>query len=406
MESSMTGRHRAAITIVFAVHGMVGASFVTRVPWFADHFSLNAGQLGIALLCPAFGAFLTMPTASRIVHRLGGRAATRLLIALWCAALALPALMPSMPVLCLALLLYGAAAGTSDVAMNGLGVVIERGLGRSIMSSLHGSWSVGGLVGAGIGALITYADVDARIHLAGMAALLLVFGLLVCARLPEAATDPEGAKPPRFALPGKAVIGVGLVGFCAAFIEGATHDWTAVYIVKVTEASAGTAALGFSFFAGTMALARIFGDLVVQRIGAVNTVRASGVLAALGTGIVALSRQPVLAICGFVLIGAGVAVIIPLAIAAAGRASTIPSQGIAGLVTIMYPAGLVSPGAMGGVANATSLPVSFAMLTGIAVVMLVLAGALRTKAAGGGGGTGGAGGTEGAAAGTAASVAA
>ncbi|MEV0645425.1 MFS transporter [Phytomonospora sp. NPDC050363] len=377
----MTRRDRVTITMVFAVHGMVGASFLTRVPWLADRLELGHGELGLALICPAIGAFLTMPMASGIVHRLGGRSATRLLILLWTMALAVPALMPSLPALCVALLLYGAAAGTSDVAMNAQGVLIERGLGRSIMSSLHGFWSVGALVGAGIGAAITYAEVDARVHLGVMAALMIVVGLYFCGRLPEARTRPEDAKPPRFVLPGKAIIGVGIVGFCAAFIEGAAHDWTTVFVANVTESSQGTAALAFSFFAATMALARIVGDMVVQRIGPVWTVRGSGILAIAGTLVVSVSRDPVPAIAGFVLIGLGVAVIIPLAISAAGRASTVPSQAIAGVVTIMYPAGLVSPGAMGGVAEVTSLPWSFVMLGGVAVVMLVLAGAVRERGA-------------------------
>ncbi|MBB6038102.1 MFS transporter [Phytomonospora endophytica] len=377
----MTRRDRVTITMVFAVHGMVGASFLTRVPWLAERLDLSNGQLGIALVCPAIGAFLTMPLTSGIVHRLGGRAATRLLIVLWCAAISLPALMPSLPALCAALLLQGAAAGTADVAMNAQGVQIERGLGRSIMSSLHGFWSVGALAGAGIGAAITYADVDARIHLAGMSALLIGLGLYYTGRLPEAATKSDDAKPPRFVLPGRAVIGVGIVGFCAAFIEGAAHDWTTVFVAKVTESSQGTAALAFSFFAATMAVTRIVGDLVVQRIGPVWTVRASGVSAIAGTVIVALSRDPAPAIAGFVLIGLGVAVIIPLAISAAGRASAVPSQAIAGVVTIMYPASLFSPGAMGGVAELTSLPWSFVMLGAVALVMLGLAGAVREKKA-------------------------
>lgn len=377
----MTRRDRVTITMVFAVHGMVGASFLTRIPWITERLDLSHGQLGVALICPAVGAFLTMPMASGIVHRLGGRAATRLLILLWCAAISLPALMPSLPALCAALLLQGAAAGTSDVAMNAQGVLIERGLGRSIMSSLHGFWSVGGLAGAGIGAAITYADVDARIHLAGTAALLVVVGLFFTGRLPEAATRPEDAKPPRFVLPGKAIIGVGIVGFCAAFIEGAAHDWTTVFVANVTESSQGTAALAFSFFAATMAVTRIVGDLVVQRIGPVWTVRASGLAAVAGTGIVALSRDPAPAIAGFVLIGLGVAIIIPLAISAAGRASAMPAQAIAGVVTIMYPASLFSPGAMGGVAELTSLPWSFVMLGAVGLVMLCLAGAVGEKRA-------------------------
>ena len=41
--------------------------------------------------------------------------------------------------------------------MNAQGVLLERRLGRSIMSGLHGMWSVGSLAGAGVGVLAAQA---------------------------------------------------------------------------------------------------------------------------------------------------------------------------------------------------------------------------------------------------------
>ncbi|GLZ76017.1 MFS transporter [Actinorhabdospora filicis] len=376
MAERMTRRDRVTITMVFAVHGMVGASFVTRIPWISQHLDLSPGQLGVALLCPAAGAFLLMPTAARVVHRLGYRAATRLLIVLLGASLALPALMPNLATLCVALFLYGAAAGTSDVAMNALAVVIERGLGRPIMSGLHGWWSVGSLAAAGLGAGVTYAGMDARVHLPAMAALLAVAGWWVCSLLPSPSASTGDVKPPKFTLPGKAIIGVGLVGFCGSLIEGATHDWSTVFLSDVVGTNDGTAAVGFGVFAGTMALARITGDAVVRRFGGVRTVRVGGAVTAGGALLVAATRHPVPVIAGFVLIALGIAVTIPLAISAASRTSAVPSQGISSLVTIMYTSGLVSPSVMGAVADLTSLPWSFVMLGVIALVMLSLAGSV------------------------------
>ena len=55
------------------------------------------------------------------------------------------------------LVLYGAAAGVADVAMNAQAVVIEQGYGRSVMSSFHGFWSVGGLAGSAVAVLAARA---------------------------------------------------------------------------------------------------------------------------------------------------------------------------------------------------------------------------------------------------------
>ncbi|GGV29980.1 hypothetical protein GCM10010495_52880 [Kitasatospora herbaricolor] len=70
-------RARVRFSLVFAIHGAVTGSFVTRIPWIRLHLHLNAGQLGIALLAPAVGAFLAMPPAGRAAHRYGPRAAVQ-----------------------------------------------------------------------------------------------------------------------------------------------------------------------------------------------------------------------------------------------------------------------------------------------------------------------------------------
>ena len=105
----------------------------------------SAGQLGLALAFPALGAALSMPLAARVSHRFGTRAALRGLLALWTLALILPSFAPDLLTLCAALLVYGGTAGMADVAMNALGVEIEHRLKKSIMSGLHGMWSVGAL---------------------------------------------------------------------------------------------------------------------------------------------------------------------------------------------------------------------------------------------------------------------
>jgi predicted MFS family arabinose efflux permease len=140
--------HRA-IAIVFAVHGAVAGTLSTRLPWIQDHLALDPGALGMALLCPPIGAFIGMPMAARVAYRFGSRGATRVLIGLWCAALALPALSPSPLWLAAALLLFGFGAGMSDITMNAHAVALERHLGRSVMSGLHGMWAVGSQSGDG-----------------------------------------------------------------------------------------------------------------------------------------------------------------------------------------------------------------------------------------------------------------
>ncbi|ALV49146.1 MFS transporter [Streptomyces althioticus] len=370
-------RARYAVAAVFAVHGAVTGSFATRVPWIQDHAGVSAGQLGLALAFPALGASLAMPLAGGISHRFGARNALRGLLALWTLALILPSLAPNLLTLCLALFVYGATAGMSDVAMNALGVEVENRLDRSIMSGLHGMWSVGAVVGSAAGTLAAHLGSDARLHHALAAAVLTVVGFVACAWVLDLQPAEDEEPPPRFALPPRSALLIGAIGFCAVFAEGASLDWSAVYLRDQLETSAGLAAACTTGFTLTMAVARIAGDRVVDRYGAVRTVRASGVVALLGGVLIVSAGHPAVAMAGFALMGLGIAVVVPLCFAAAGRSGSNPSLAIAGVATITYTSGLIAPSAIGMLAQATSLMVSFVLVTVLTCGIAGFAGVLR-----------------------------
>ncbi|WP_433242933.1 MFS transporter [Streptosporangium sp. CA-135522] len=373
-------RARIAITAVFATHGAVSGSMATRIPWLQEHLELGPAALGIALFCSALGAFVAMPMAGRLIHRYGGRAATRALLALLCAALALPTLSPGLPWLCAAYFVYGAAAGMSDVTMNAQGVIVEQRLERSIISSLHGTWSVGCLAGAGIGVVAAQFGLDARVHHSVTALVTLVIGVLAGRGLLDTRPEPGEQAPPRFAAPSRAVLAIGAVGFCATIAEGASVNWAAIYVKDVTGAGPGVAAVGYATFTLAMAVARLVGDLVVRRLGPVVTVRAGGLLATAGGAVIVTARSPMLGIAGFALVGLGIAVVVPLCFAAGGNATPTPSLGVAGVATITYLAGLMAPAVIGWIADATSLPVTFGLITAVTLVAALLAGVLRPSA--------------------------
>jgi MFS family permease len=389
---------RWAVAAVFAVHGSVSGSLAARMPWIAGHVGVtgNVGRLGYALVMPAVGAMIAMPFAGRVVHRIGGRRATQIMISGWAAGLSLVALAPSLPTLAAAMLLAGAFAGTADMAMNAEAIAIERRLGRSIMSSLHGLWSVGTVLAGGAGWLLAHLDVDGRAHFAGASVVLIAVGLWASTGLPQhtpSAEDETAEKPPRFALPRGPVLIVGLVGFAAIFAEGACADWSAVYLVRQLGAADATGAIGYACFAGAMTIGRLTGDGIVRSWGPVTTVRVAGALGVLGGVLVVLAgalnggsgAAPVavtaVAVGGFVLIGIGIAVVVPLAFAAAGHAAgsaAARAHAIAAVATVAYGAGLAAPGIVGGIAEATSLKVSFVVVTLLVVAMTLAAPAVRS----------------------------
>jgi hypothetical protein len=109
----------------------------------------------------------------------------------------------------------------------------------------------------------------------------------------------------------------------------------------------------------------------------VATVRAGGAVACAGALLVVIARTPLLGIPGFALIGLGIAVVVPLAFAAGGRAVPHAGQGIAAVATVAYGAGLAAPGAIGAIGDVASLPAAFVVVAVLCALLGLGAGALR-----------------------------
>ncbi|WP_157996837.1 MFS transporter, partial [Streptomyces otsuchiensis] len=305
-----------------------------------------------------------------------------------------PALAPHPATLAVLLAVFGGTAGMADVVMNAQGVEVEQRYGRSIMSGLHGLWSVGTLLGSAGGVAAVHAGVDARIHLLATALLLTVLAQPACRGLIDVRPAAGEEAPPRFSRPPRSAVLIGAVGVGAVLAEGAAMDWSGVYLRDVTGGSETLAAASYTAFACTMAAARLSGDAVVRRIGAVRAVRLSGAVATLGGLTVVVAPGPAVGIAGFALIGVGIAVVVPLAFAAAGRSGPAPGQAIAGVATITYTTGLVAPTLIGVVGEVSSLRMSFAVVATATALMILGAGVLdpgrgsRVAAGGARGGTG------------------
>jgi predicted MFS family arabinose efflux permease len=370
-------RSRAAIGSIFAVHGVIAGSYVARLPWIQAHIHASSGVLGAAMVTQTVGALAAMPRAGTIVHRLGAKNGMRVLLSLWTVSLVLPALMPDAVSLAAALLLCGATAGIADVAMNAHGVRIERRAGKSIMSGLHGLWAVGVIAGSAIGGLCAGAGIGAPAEFLVIAALFTVIGAAVCQLLPDDEPADADVRPPRYALPAKAIWGIGAVGFCGVFAEGASDSWSAVYLTHVAHASAAIGAFCVTGFGATMAVGRLGGDAVSTRIGSAATVRAGGLLAAAGAVLISLTHSAALDIAGFAALGLGVSTVVPLAIAATGRLGDNADSAVAGITTITYTAGLLAGPSVGVLGSAVSLPFAFGVVAVVTAGSALFSSALR-----------------------------
>jgi MFS family permease len=365
---------RVAVTVVFLLNGLIFGSWAARIPAVRERAGLSDGELGIALAFVAAGAILAMPLAGAIAARYGSRRATRASLALACLAAATIALSSSLVALCALALVAGMALGSLDVTMNVHGVTVERRYGRPILAGMHAAFSGGGLIGGALAALAAAAALDVRAHLALVAAASAAIGLIVSRRLLASSEDASDGREPVFARPPRRLWALGLLAFSCLLIEGASADWSAVYLHSEVGSTAAVAALGFTAFSVTMTLGRIGGDRLVARLGPLTVVRAGGLVAAGGFGLALLVGSPAAGIAGFALIGAGLASVVPIVFRAAGGVQGMSAGvGLAAVSSMGYLGFLAGPPAIGAVAELTGLATALVLLVVLALAVSSLA---------------------------------
>ncbi|NIF45708.1 MFS transporter [Burkholderia sp. Tr-862] len=367
-------RARTATMALFFVAGMMYASWGVHVPTVRDKFALSPGLLSIALFAVAGGSIAAMLTIARWIARVGSRTACLGggLVMSACAALIL--VVPDYWMLLVVLALFGFSMATLDVAMNAEASAVEIALGKPIMSSLHGMFSIGGMSGAAVGGALLSAGMAPAVHLALAAAInaavLLAASPAVLPHVPHHEHAHGGGNRWRSA----ALWMLGGIALLALIAEGAMYDWATVYMRDVVAASPALASAAYAAFSGGMAIARFAGDAVRARFGAPQLVFASASLACAGMIGALLLPNPIAVLTGFTLMGLGLANMMPVLFAAAARVKGIhAAEGLAHVAGLAYFGLLFGPVVIGAVAQTANLTVGLSVVALCAALVAVIA---------------------------------
>ncbi|MGF0173547.1 MFS transporter [Streptomyces sp. Marseille-Q5077] len=378
-------RLRIALTTFFALDGFLFAGWVVRIPAIKEQTGASAGDLGLALLGVSAGAVLTMTLTGRLCRRFGTHEVTVVCAVLLSLSVALPPLTHSTLALGAVLLVFGAAYGGINVAFNSAAVDLVAALRRPIMPSFHAAFSLGGMVGAGLGGLVAGTLSPTR-HLLSLTAI----GLLVTAVAGRTLLRHEPPTPTSPGRPAKdaprrldprtrgLVIVFGLIALCTAYGEGAMADWGALHLEQDLDATPGVAAIGYACFALAMTIGRLSGTALLERLGHGRTVVAGGATAAAGMVLGSLAPSLWAALLGFAVTGLGLANLFPVAVERAGTLAG-PS-GVAIASTLGYGGMLLGPPAIGFMADWFSLPVALTSVAVLAAIATLIGVATRRTA--------------------------
>ncbi len=369
---------RWSTTTFFLLLGIVLGSWVARIPAVQNSLQLDDARLGISLLSTSVGAILAMPATGWLIREWGNPQVMRIAATVVCVSLPLLPVAPTMPLLMLSLLIFGIGFGLLDVSMNVQAVTVEEGYARPIMSTFHGVFSVGGLLGAAIAGVVAGVGVPPFTHLLGVALVLLVLIAVASRSLMAACSAEDGT--PVFAVPPRALLGLGILSFCVLFGEGAVADWSAVYLENVLGSTAAVAAAGYAASSLAMAGMRFAGDSLTRNFGPVRLVRVGSLVAGLGMTAALLSGTVPAALVGFAGVGAGLAVAFPIALGAGGRTPGMASgTAIGAVATAGYTGLLVGPPLIGFISDRAGLRSGLALVAVLCFVTALLAGTVRRE---------------------------
>lgn len=365
-------RGRRALAAMFLANGFIMGAWAPQIPLLLPRHNIGEATMGLLILGFGLGSVVAMAFAGRMIRRFGSVGVLTAFAVALIPVMPLIVLAPVVPVLALVLAVFGAAAGTMDVAMNANAVEIERDMKRAIMSSSHGFWSLGGFLGGSLGGVLI-----GQFGALGQAAVVSVvlLGLIAVAaprlwRKSMPAQTHETQKTPLFPREARVWL-LGLTALLCMTPEGAIMDWSALYLTRELGLAESGSGMGFALFAGMMAVMRFAGDAIRNRFGAMRTLRVSALLASAMLVLASVAPSPGYALLAFAIAGLGLANTVPILFSAAGNLPGMsPGAGLATVTMIGYAGILVAPSTIGIIAEHAGFRMTWA---GLAVCLLIVA---------------------------------
>lgn len=368
MDNNRKAKARLATRLAFFAAGFSMGCCAPFFPFVKENVSADKSQFGVLLLCLGIGAIIAMPITGILSAKRGSKPMVLL------GGLSMVVLLPILVVvnspiiLALILFLFGAALGTLDVAMNVHGVEVEQIEKRSLMSNFHAQFSIGGLVGAAL--MTIFLSFGMPLLLSSIIASSITFFamILTIKRL----LIVNSVKQSKFMFPKGVVLLLAIFAAIIFLVEGAVVDWGALLIIDLELTPIKSAGVGYILFSIAMVIARLLGDKIIDIIGEFKVLILGVITTIFGILTILLSTLPLFALCGFMLIGLGVANLVPIFFSAAGRQKIMPAEiAIASVTTTGYAGILLGPVLIGYVAEVTTLSIAFSLLIPLVALTLI-----------------------------------
>lgn len=369
-------RSRIAVFLFYCCQGLIFASWASRIPDLKAGLKLDDSAWGTMLLMLALGQGIGMSMSGFFVSKFGGKKILLTTLIL-CPLMLLPiALATDVYSFMQALVLFGIVSNFLNISLNAQGIATEAMYDKSIMSSFHGGWSLGGFFGVLIGLLMVKLNITSVYQFLSVSGIIILITIFNFRYLPteqkkekteESETNKKLKKPEKF------LYLLGLVAFFAMFIEGTMFDWSGIYFKDVVQVKPSLVLIGFAGFMVMMATGRFLSDRIADKRGRLAVIKICATFSFVGLLIAILFPYLITATFGFMLVGLGVSSIVPMVYSIAGKKTKLPSGlALTVVASIGFLGFLLGPPVIGYISSITNLRYSFVVASLFAIVIVGL----------------------------------
>ncbi|MEC0301284.1 MFS transporter [Peribacillus frigoritolerans] len=372
---------RNALFTIFALSGISFASWISRTPEVRDVLGASTATMGWIIFGLALGSIVGLLSASRFIARTGSRYVavfSTLLIVTGLSIIGLGSFITLKEIVFIGLIVCGLGYGLAEVAISVEGVSLEHAANKTLLPALHGSFSAGTLIGAGLGSLAIAMKLPIVIHLILISVLGFVTVLLVYRFIPEGTgkekadskreTTESASKINVWKEPKTLLIGVIVLGM--AFAEGSANDWLPLAMVDGFHVDHVTGTIIYGVFLTAMLIGRVTAGVFLDKYGRVPVLRFASVLAVIGIALVIFNSNLTIGILGVFIWGLGASIGFPVGLSAAGDNLKGAVERVGAVSIVGYSAFLIGPPILGLIGDVVGLLNAFIVV----LITVIIAG--------------------------------
>ena len=357
---------------LFATSSLLFGTWVAAIPGIKDKLLLSDGSLGLSLLLSPLGAITGMLLSTRVFSKIPvGR---WMLFGYLTICLLMVAQINSInrPMFWCCLYLYGLFSFLNGVSSNATVNLLEKKQGSLFMSTCHGMYSLGGVVSAGLAALLFYFHISSALQIiivATLIAITIFFSRHYLLANNDIIHSRSGIK-----LPSLSILGISFICMVTFMAEGCVADWSAIYMKEIMLAPKAMLSLGYFGFSLAMTVGRLNGDNLIAKIGSKNIVVGGCIIASIGFSMVVTAPVISLAIAGYLLVGIGCSSIVPVLFSASANIPGVSTvEGFAMVTTGGIIGFLAGPSVIGFISEKTDLSKALSLLVIMALLAAIVA---------------------------------